>query len=142
VILESDTFYVSSYVPDLDDSTIGNVKSIDASHRGGRPGFVKLVGNSLTIPDYFGNNLFNTLGNFIVNPKAGLTFVDFETGNVLMLTGKVQLNLEDNSSFKIHKGAERAWDFEVDHGLWLNDILPFRSNVSEMSPFLNETGHW
>src|SRR3546814_14766932 len=64
----------------------------DVSHRGGRPGFVRVTeddGRSvLTIPDFSGNQFFNTLGNIAINPRAGLLFVDFATGDLLTLTGR------------------------------------------------------
>lgn len=60
----------------------------DASHRGGAPGFVAVTGpRQLRIPDYSGNNFFNTIGNLLENPKIGLVFVDFETGGLLHVTG-------------------------------------------------------
>src|SRR5690606_41292950 len=39
----------------------------DASHRGGSRGFVRLAddGTRLRIPDYAGNNYFNTIGNLL-----------------------------------------------------------------------------
>jgi hypothetical protein len=41
----------------------------------------------LTVPDFSGKLFFNTLGNFLSNPKAGLVFVDFDAGDLLPLTG-------------------------------------------------------
>jgi hypothetical protein len=40
---------------------------------------------TLTAPDFIGNFFFNTMGNLQVNPRAGLLFLDFSTGDVLML---------------------------------------------------------
>ena len=59
---------------------------VDVSHRGGRPGFVQLSGEgTLTVPDFMGNAFFNTLGNIAVHPRAGLLFIDFETGDLLQI---------------------------------------------------------
>ena len=118
------------------------VEGVDVSHRGGRPGFVKLDGETLTIPDFPGNNAFNTLGNFLINPKAGLVFPDFETGDLLMVTGKVELLDEEHEDVLAFKGAERAWRFILDHGIWLKDALPFRSHLGEMSPNSLLTDSW
>jgi hypothetical protein len=52
----------------------------DISHRGGLPGFVRVQGDELTIPDFRGNRYFNTLGNLIAEPRASLLFIDFEKG--------------------------------------------------------------
>lgn len=130
-IAESDTFFVSSYVnPEANPVAEG----VDVSHRGGRKGFVKVEGNTLTIPDYSGNNFFNTIGNFLVNPKAGLIFPDFATGDVLMLTGTVEVLWEDHPKILDFKGAERGWRFTLDHGIRIHDALPFRADFGEWSP--------
>jgi predicted pyridoxine 5'-phosphate oxidase superfamily flavin-nucleotide-binding protein/NAD(P)H-flavin reductase len=139
LISTADTFFVASYILDKNNN---EVQGVDASHRGGKPGFIKLEGNSMTIPDFYGNNLFNTLGNFYKNPKAGLVFADFTTGNLLMLTGTIDIIWEDDHSIKSFKGAERAWTFHLDHGFWLKDFLPFRAPLEEYSPFLESLGQW
>ncbi len=138
-IRSADTFFVSSYVPVGDHA---DVEGVDVSHRGGRPGFVKVDGNTLTVPDYAGNFHFNTLGNFLANPKAGLLFVDFETGDLLMLTGTVELLWEEDPEVNAFKGAERAWRFTLDHGLRLKDAVPLRWAFGEYSPNALITGDW
>jgi predicted pyridoxine 5'-phosphate oxidase superfamily flavin-nucleotide-binding protein len=91
----SDTFFVASYK----DSDRGQLSDgADVSHRGGKPGFICIHGNTLTIPDYRGNNHFNTLGNFHETPKAGLLFVDFEHGHLLTLTGRVEVQWESSET--------------------------------------------
>lgn len=65
----------------------------DASHRGGAPGFVNVVdATHLQIPDYAGNNFFNTIGNLMADPRVGLVFVDFETGGLLHVTGRATVD--------------------------------------------------
>lgn len=139
MIEAADTFFVSSYVQGIDRP---ESEGVDVSHRGGRPGFVKVEGNTLTIPDYSGNSLFNTLGNFLVNPKAGLVFADFSTGDLLMMTGSVDILWEDNPEVKAFAGAERAWRVTIDHGMHLRDALPFRSTLEEYAPTSLITGDW
>ncbi len=139
LIKRADVFFVSSFVQANDNPV---AEGVDVSHRGGRPGFVKLEGNTLTIPDFPGNNAFNTLGNFFVNPKAGLVFPDFETGDLLMLTGKVALIDRDHEDIATFKGAERGWQFILDHGLWLTNALPFNSKPGDESPNSLLTDNW
>lgn len=63
-INQADTFFIASCHP---------TKGADASHRGGEPGFIRVVNeNKLIFSDYTGNNLFQTFGNLVVNPNAGL----------------------------------------------------------------------
>jgi predicted pyridoxine 5'-phosphate oxidase superfamily flavin-nucleotide-binding protein len=48
----------------------------DVSHKGGLPGFVRVVGPSvLAFPDYDGNGMFKSLGNVLVNPRVGMLFI-------------------------------------------------------------------
>ncbi|MCX5387000.1 pyridoxamine 5'-phosphate oxidase family protein [Streptomyces sp. NBC_00083] len=82
LIRRSDTFLIGSAHP-----TRGN----DASHRGGPPGFVRVDNGRLWWPDYWGNNMFNTLGNIAVDPSAALLFCDFTTGRTLHLSGRADL---------------------------------------------------
>lgn len=85
---------------------------IDVSHRGGPPGFVRVDGDVLTIPDYRGNRYFNTLGNLLLEPRAALLFVDFAAGRMLQLQGTAEVFW--NRTDLPH--AERAWRFRVERG--------------------------
>jgi predicted pyridoxine 5'-phosphate oxidase superfamily flavin-nucleotide-binding protein len=106
LVKQAETFFVASYV-DLDTST----RLVDVSHRGGPKGFVVISDDgSLTVPDYPGNRFFNTLGNFVLNPIAGLTFIDFDEGALLQLSGTVELLLDD-PRINEYPGAERLWRF-------------------------------
>lgn len=79
----ADTFFIASAHPRT---------GADASHRGGPAGFVRVEsGGRLSFPDYPGNNMFNTLGNLTVNPRAGLLFVDFESSRALQVRGEVEI---------------------------------------------------
>ncbi|WP_299148117.1 pyridoxamine 5'-phosphate oxidase family protein [uncultured Tateyamaria sp.] len=89
----------------------------DASHRGGAPGFVRVVdGTHLQIPDYAGNNFFNTIGNLISDPRIGLLFVDFETGGLLHVTGVAEVDWAP-----LNARDPDAWRFinvEIDRVIW------------------------
>jgi predicted pyridoxine 5'-phosphate oxidase superfamily flavin-nucleotide-binding protein len=75
-------------------------EACDVSHRGGDPGFVEVEdreGHSrLWIPDYRGNHFFNTFGNILRYPRAGLAFADFARGSLLMLTGAALVVWEES----------------------------------------------
>ena len=105
LVTTADSFYIATYVVRDGD------RQVDASHRGGKPGFVRMdEGGSLTIPDFSGNLFFNTLGNILVNPRAGLVFVDFQTGDLLQMSGSAQVLLDD-PEINAFQGAERLLRF-------------------------------
>lgn len=66
------------------------------SHKGGRPGFVRVVGPAeIAFPDYDGNGMFMSLGNLLENPKVGLLFIDFETPARLVVRGEAGIHRDD-----------------------------------------------
>ena len=68
----------------------------DCSYKGGRPGFVRIVGPAtLAFPSYDGNGMFKSLGNVVVNPHVGLLFIDFESPRRLRVNGRASVNAED-----------------------------------------------
>ncbi|OBB36100.1 pyridoxamine 5'-phosphate oxidase family protein [Mycobacterium sp. 852002-51961_SCH5331710] len=78
LITRADTFFLGTERP---------ARGVDASHRGGPPGFVRVDGNRLWWPDYPGNNMFNSLGNIAVDPAAAVLFIDFTTGATVAVSG-------------------------------------------------------
>jgi len=105
-IRNADTFFLGS---------MNAAGDMDASHRGGSTGFIELLeDNTLKIPDYVGNNMFNTLGNFIEVPKAGLLFIDFNKGHSLQLTGETVLVFDQEKAHDLEKtmGTGRYWLFK------------------------------
>ncbi len=144
MIAAADTFHVASYV-DLDVETsggIGNARQVDVSHRGGQAGFVRVGEDGrLTIPDFAGNLHFNTLGNFLENPRAGLIFVDFQRGDVLQMTGRAEVLLE-GPEIDAFEGAERLWYFTPERVVFRKAALGLRWRLLEWSPNSLMTGSW
>ena len=133
LIETADTAFVAS-ASRADDPT--SARGIDVSHRGGRPGFIGVAADgTLVIPDYAGNRFFNTLGNLLVNPRAGLLFLDFAHGDLLQITGGTEI-VWDGPEVQAVKGAERLWRFTPSHGRWLRGALPLRFEFGDFSPFL------
>lgn len=120
----ADTLFIAS--ASRTPRTHAGAEGVDVSHRGGRPGFVQaeaLDGRSvLTIPDYPGNQFFNTLGNLTVNPRAGLLFIDHDAGHLLHLTGTTEL---------LWGEAQRAIRLTVSKGWWRPNALPLRWSAAE-----------
>jgi predicted pyridoxine 5'-phosphate oxidase superfamily flavin-nucleotide-binding protein len=127
LIEAADTCFVGSVHP---------VRGVDVSHRGGTPGFIRVVDEStLRIPDYRGNSMFMTLGNFEVDPRASLAIVDFDDGRLLSLSGSARLYLEAEDAGVATGGTGRHWDFSVRE--WLQFDLPSAANweLIDRSPF-------
>lgn len=117
----AETLFVASYVDRADGA-----RQIDVSHRGGPAGFVRLgADGALTIPDYAGNMFFNTLGNIRANPKAGLAFVAFGTGDLLQLSGEAEVLLDD-PAIASFPGAERLLRFRPQRIVRRRGALPLR----------------
>jgi ferredoxin-NADP reductase/predicted pyridoxine 5'-phosphate oxidase superfamily flavin-nucleotide-binding protein len=139
MIAEADTFFVASYVDQA-----GAGRQVDVSHRGGKPGFVRIGEDDvLTIPDFAGNRYFNTLGNLAVNPRSGLLFADFETGDLLQLSGDAEVIL-DSPEIAAFQGAERLWKFKPRRIVYRPGALPLRWSFQQdgWSPNALLTGSW
>jgi predicted pyridoxine 5'-phosphate oxidase superfamily flavin-nucleotide-binding protein len=140
LIRGADTFFIATANPRTED---GESYGADVSHRGGRPGFVRIDGDrTLTVPDFIGNFFFNTLGNLQVNPRAGLLFPDFSSGDVLMLRTRANV-IWDGEEVRSFEGAQRLMRFEIDETVRFNQALPFRSDADPFyAPELARTGTW
>jgi uncharacterized protein len=104
-IVQADTFFIASSHPE---------GGADASHRGGKPGFVRVIDHThLEFPDYSGNKMFNTLGNIRATGRMGLLFLDFEHGRTLQLTGRVEV-IWDANVIAQYPDAERVIRFELE----------------------------
>lgn len=83
----------------------------DPTHRGGPPGFVNVIdGTTLSIPDYPGNGMFQTLGNLVLDDCIGLLSIDFETGRTLQLTGRGSIRRSPPDDV----ASERTLTIEID----------------------------
>jgi predicted pyridoxine 5'-phosphate oxidase superfamily flavin-nucleotide-binding protein len=124
-VAEADTFFVASRSADGDS---------DASHRGGSPGFIEVLGpTSLRWPDYFGNSMMMTLGNLQQDPAAGLLIVDWTTGRTLQLAGSARVDWDPASAARM-PGAERVVDFELSEVLQVDEAVPLHWGPPEPSP--------
>lgn len=85
----------------------------DATHRGGQPGFLRIRdAQTIEIPDYFGNMMFNTIGNLVLDQRLGITDVDFVTGRTVQITGTAEVTRDVDT--ELHGPAERVIRLHVD----------------------------
>ncbi|PCJ72088.1 MAG: flavin-nucleotide-binding protein [Rhodobiaceae bacterium] len=139
LIATADTFFIATT---FKDETPSQADGSDVSHRGGKPGFVKIENNrSFLFPDFVGNNHFNTLGNIQLNSKAGLLFIDFASGDLLYLTGHAEI-IWEGTELSSFEGAQRLVRFNLDEMVRSRRALPLQISFGEYSPFLAKTGTW
>ncbi len=143
MIAGADTFFIASASPAA--GTADRAEGVDVNHRGGRPGFVRITDENgqavLTSPDFVGNSMFQTLGNIDAHPFAGLLFVDFESGDVVSLTGEASI-LWDAPEIARFAGAERLLQFRPTAGVLIEDAVPLRWSAPEPAPQNAATGRW
>jgi predicted pyridoxine 5'-phosphate oxidase superfamily flavin-nucleotide-binding protein len=117
LITKADTFFIATVPPGL---------PADVSHRGGNPGFVRVVDPThLAWDDYTGNAMFNTLGNLLHDPEAGLLFVDFQDGRLLQLNGRARVTGD----------KVRQIEFEILDVVEIPGGQPYRWTPPVSSPF-------
>ncbi|NRG17490.1 pyridoxamine 5'-phosphate oxidase family protein [Rhizobiales bacterium] len=135
----ADTFFIASIAPGEDEK--GKLGA-DVSHRGGKPGFVRVDDDAtLTIPDFAGNLFFNTFGNLHLNAKTGLLFPDFTLGDLLHVAGEAEI-IYEGEELAAFRGAERLLRIRVDHTVRLKGALPLRFEFGDFSPNSLITGDW
>lgn len=136
MILSADTFFVATHAHN--ELASGGA---DISHRGGKPGFVKIEGDTLWIPDFSGNRYMNTLGNMLAEPRAALLFLDFDSGDVLHLQGHTSVNWQPDDRHNVF-GAERYWGLKITRAWRFPAMLPCRGALLDYSPATLSTGVW
>jgi predicted pyridoxine 5'-phosphate oxidase superfamily flavin-nucleotide-binding protein len=137
LIANADTFFVAS----RSRPGVGPAGGADISHRGGRPGFVRLEADVLSIPDFRGNRYFNTLGNLLGEPRSSLLFLDFESGDLLQLQGLASIDWHPGSQ-DLPEGAERLWHFRIAGGWFRPRAASLRATFVDYSPVTLRTGAW
>ncbi len=138
LVQNADTLFIASQSSDLQGG------GVDISHRGGPVGFVDIGRDGrLWLPDYSGNRLFNTLGNLLREPRCGLLFIDFASGDLLQLQAQAELVWPEQyaaSGITPPPSAERMLALKPGRWILRRSRLPMAFTAPEMSPFLPGTG--
>jgi uncharacterized protein len=141
MISAADTFFIATAHPAA-ASAASRTLGVDVSHRGGKPGFVRVDGDGvLTVPDFIGNFYFNTLGNLAVNPRCGLLFIDFDRGDLLYVAARGEI-VANGPLVESFQGAQRVLRLHVVSALHVPAVLPLRWSEAQLSPALATTGRW
>ena len=130
----ADTAFLASY---------HEVNGADPTHRGGPAGFVTVVDDrTLSMPDYMGNGMFNTLGNLRIDNRIGFMTVDFASGRTIHVTGRGAVRPSPANDAM----SERTLTIEVDavlvtnanQGAWVDvEEFPIRPGmINPATPYL------
>ncbi len=107
MIAQADTCFIASAHP---HALVGGDRShgVDVSHRGGPPGFIRIMpDDTLMLPDFPGNRFFNTFGNLALNPLAGMMILDYVAGDVWQFDVSCQI-VTDPDQIPLGLQAERV----------------------------------
>ncbi|EXK33379.1 hypothetical protein FOMG_12075 [Fusarium oxysporum f. sp. melonis 26406] len=129
LVAAADMFFLSST----------NGVTMDTNHRGGSPGFMRIIKNEddgleLIYPEFSGNRLYQTLGNFRVNPLVGIAIPDYNTANVLYATGSASILVGDEASSYLAR-TKLAVKISITAAKFVKSGLPFRGALGEYSPY-------
>jgi hypothetical protein len=123
IVAAADTFFIASAFGRTRDNPSHGV---DASHRGGAPGFVRIDDAlTLTVPDFVGNFAFNTLGNLLLEPRCGLLFLDFATGTTLEIAAEAEI-VWGGPEVAAIDGAQRLLRFHLSRVRRSEGAVPLR----------------
>jgi NAD(P)H-flavin reductase len=130
LINKADLFFISSSREEYD---------MDTNHRGGPAGFVRVISNDsdgaeIVYPEYSGNRLYQSLGNLMVTPLAGLAFPDFDSGDILYITGHTEILIGKDAATLLPR-SNLAVKIKVIEAIFVKEGLPFRGTADEPSPY-------
>jgi len=130
LVAKADLFFVS---------TAQHMQDMDTNHRGGPPGFMRVISNDDTgavicWPEYSGNRLYQTLGNLAVNPKAGVCVPDFETGDMFYFTGTTETLIGKDAN-EVLPRSNLVVKLTITSARFVANALPFRGIQGEPSPY-------
>ncbi len=133
ILNRADTLYIASRTDQFTDDPR---RGVDINHRGGLPGFVTIIDDAtIEIPDYKGNNFFNTFGNILQDSRVGVQVIDFTTATLLNLQGNAEiLTLENTELPPPDTGRRLRISLQsVSRG---TGAFPYSLSEVEYSPFL------
>ena len=106
--IESRSFFFLSTVDAQGHPTV--------SHKGGAPGFVKVIDpTTIVFPSYDGNGMFLSMGNIAGDGRVGMLFMDFETPHRVRVQAHAVVS-SDDPMMADYPGADLIVRATVTHG--------------------------
>jgi len=123
----------------VDTAFVGSLhhtRGVDASHRGGEPGFIRAIDEkTLRVPDYRGNSLFMTLGNIEADPRASLVAVDFDRRLAVSFSGVARLRFGQEDPGQPTGGTGRYWELAVREWVQFDFATAIEWALVDRSPY-------
>ncbi|MDO5289023.1 MAG: pyridoxamine 5'-phosphate oxidase family protein [Pseudomonadota bacterium] len=69
--------------------------------------------HTLILPDYPGNQFFNSIGNLLTNPHIGLLFIDFASATRVRINGTARVHDDTGDHWQTWPAAERLIEVSV-----------------------------
>ncbi|KAK5679717.1 hypothetical protein LTS10_007665 [Elasticomyces elasticus] len=126
LLAKADLFFVSS----------SGQEDMDTNHRGGPAGFLRATSDATSViwPEYSGNRLYQTLGNLHSNPLCGICVPDFETGDMLYLTGTTRIFSGKEANALLPR-SNLCVQLTITAARFVQIALPFRGEEGQRSPY-------
>ncbi|KAF1936394.1 hypothetical protein EJ02DRAFT_506560 [Clathrospora elynae] len=122
---KSDMFFLSTSTED----------DMNVNHRGGPSEFLRIISSKkIVYPEHSGNRLYQSLGNLQLNPKIGITFPNYENGDVLYITGTTEI-LVGTDVATLLPGSNLAVKITIEETRFVAGGLPFRGVRKLPSPY-------
>ena len=87
-------------------------------HRGGPPGFLKVLGsNQLGFPDFKGNRQYLSFGNILKNPRVSLFLIDYPARARLKIFGQAKLVEGDDLPQSLRKTENGPGATAIERGI-------------------------
>ena len=137
LLLKSSTaFLATRHIASVDfndDSDMG------FNHRGGSPGFIRYYESDksghLVLPDYSGNQFYQSLGNVQSDSTAGLVILDFESGDALHVTGQA-INIYNTEADAIMPSMTLITVITIDSAVLIKKSIQFELvGKEQFSPY-------
>jgi predicted pyridoxine 5'-phosphate oxidase superfamily flavin-nucleotide-binding protein len=88
-------------------STVTAAGEPTVSHKGGSPGFVRVIDTrTIAFPSYDGNGMFLSMGNIDANPKIAMLFIDLERPDRVRVQATARLAAPDDPLIESFPGAD------------------------------------
>ncbi|MEM7254528.1 MAG: hypothetical protein AAF493_24175, partial [Pseudomonadota bacterium] len=149
VISEASTVFLATKHDPIHHGGFDDERDMGLNHRGGAPGFVRVyeertprastdedsTDTYLVLPDHSGNRFYQSLGNIQSDKRVGLAFPNFESGDVLYVTGEA-INLFDEDAEALMPRVTLITKIRVTGAVFIKQALSLKlTSTEEYSPY-------